>query len=215
MPPPLPLASRESRHVCLFARCSPARPFKPTSAPGPFDSLPCPSPQVIGVKLTGKMNKWTSPKDVILKVAGILTVKGGTGAIVEYFGPGVDNISCTGKPCSSLRGGISCTGSCCAKEEQHSVRHLLCSVPGTARLACRPLIVKQKTWANCRPCVFVHVTSCAQAQKPELSWSACTACRSPHHAGDEGMQFSDVRTTGQLRQVLVHSPHAQAGCTQP
>ncbi|KAI8902998.1 aconitase family-domain-containing protein [Globomyces pollinis-pini] len=53
-------------------------------------------PKVIGVKLTGKMNGWTSAKDIILKVAGILTVKGGTGAIVEYFGPGVDNISCTG-----------------------------------------------------------------------------------------------------------------------
>lgn len=52
--------------------------------------------QVIGVKLTGKLSGWTSPKDVILKVAGILTVKGGTGAIVEYFGPGVDSISCTG-----------------------------------------------------------------------------------------------------------------------
>ncbi|WIA23227.1 hypothetical protein OEZ85_000001 [Tetradesmus obliquus] len=54
------------------------------------------APKVIGVKLTGKMSKWTSPKDVILKVAGILTVKGGTGAIVEYFGEGVDNMSCTG-----------------------------------------------------------------------------------------------------------------------
>ncbi|KAG1219843.1 hypothetical protein G6F35_007153 [Rhizopus arrhizus] len=53
-------------------------------------------PKVIGVKLHGKMHGWTSPKDVILKVAGILTVKGGTGAIVEYFGPGVDSISCTG-----------------------------------------------------------------------------------------------------------------------
>lgn len=53
-------------------------------------------PKVIGVKLTGKMSGWTSSKDVILKVAGILTVKGGTGAIVEYFGPGVDSISCTG-----------------------------------------------------------------------------------------------------------------------
>lgn len=52
--------------------------------------------QVIGVKLTGKMKGWTSPKDIILKVAGILTVKGGTGAIIEYHGPGVDNISCTG-----------------------------------------------------------------------------------------------------------------------
>eukprot|EP00882_Tetradesmus_deserticola_P001894 GHRQ01002032.1.p2 GENE.GHRQ01002032.1~~GHRQ01002032.1.p2 ORF type:complete len:346 (+),score=156.95 GHRQ01002032.1:455-1492(+) len=54
------------------------------------------APKVIGVRLTGKMSKWTSPKDVILKVAGILTVKGGTGAIVEYFGDGVDNMSCTG-----------------------------------------------------------------------------------------------------------------------
>ncbi|XP_076033676.1 aconitate hydratase, mitochondrial-like [Oratosquilla oratoria] len=53
-------------------------------------------PKVIGVKLTGALSGWTSPKDVILKVAGILTVKGGTGAIVEYFGPGVDSISCTG-----------------------------------------------------------------------------------------------------------------------
>lgn len=53
--------------------------------------------QVIGVKLTGKLSGWSSPKDVILKVAGILTVKGGTGAIIEYHGPGVDSISCTGK----------------------------------------------------------------------------------------------------------------------
>ncbi|CAN0313168.1 aconitate hydratase, mitochondrial [Lampetra fluviatilis] len=53
-------------------------------------------PKVIGVKLTGELSGWSSPKDVILKVAGILTVKGGTGAIVEYHGPGVDSISCTG-----------------------------------------------------------------------------------------------------------------------
>lgn len=53
-------------------------------------------PKVIGVKLTGHLDGWTSSKDVILKLAGILTVKGGTGAIVEYFGPGVDSISCTG-----------------------------------------------------------------------------------------------------------------------
>ncbi len=50
------------------------------------------------MKLTGKLSKWNSPKDIICKVAGILTVKGGTGAIVEYYGPGVDNISCTGAP---------------------------------------------------------------------------------------------------------------------
>jgi aconitate hydratase len=54
-------------------------------------------PKIIGVKLTGKMSGWTSPKDVILKLAGILTVKGGTGAIVEYFGDGTETISCTGK----------------------------------------------------------------------------------------------------------------------
>ncbi len=54
-------------------------------------------PKLIGVKLTGKMSGWTSSKDVILKVAGILTVKGGTGAIVEYFGPGAQSLSCTGK----------------------------------------------------------------------------------------------------------------------
>ncbi len=54
-------------------------------------------PKLIGVKLTGKMNGWTSAKDVILKLAGILTVKGGTGAIVEYFGDGTNSISCTGK----------------------------------------------------------------------------------------------------------------------
>merc|ERR1711962_577441 len=53
-------------------------------------------PKVIGVKLTGELSGWTSPKDVILKGAGILTVKGGTMSIVEYFGPGVDSISCTG-----------------------------------------------------------------------------------------------------------------------
>lgn len=60
-------------------------------------NLPIISPQVIGVKLTGSLSGWTSPKDIILKVAGILTVKGGTGAIVEYHGPGVDSISCTGQ----------------------------------------------------------------------------------------------------------------------
>ena len=50
-------------------------------------------PKFIGIKLTGELSGWTSAKDVILKVAGILTVKGGTGAIVEYFGPGADNLS--------------------------------------------------------------------------------------------------------------------------
>lgn len=54
-------------------------------------------PGIIGVKLTGDLSGWTSPKDVILKLAGILTVKGGTGRIVEYFGPGTQSISCTGK----------------------------------------------------------------------------------------------------------------------
>ncbi len=54
-------------------------------------------PKLIGIKLTGKLNGWTAPKDVILKVAGILTVKGGTGAVVEYFGEGAEALSATGK----------------------------------------------------------------------------------------------------------------------
>ena len=54
-------------------------------------------PKLIGVKLTGTISGWTAPKDVILKVAEILTAKGGTGAIVEYFGPGAESLSCTGK----------------------------------------------------------------------------------------------------------------------
>ncbi|KAG6018082.1 hypothetical protein E4U54_004621 [Claviceps lovelessii] len=55
------------------------------------------APKVIGVKLTGQLSGWTTPKDIILKVADILTVKGGTGAIVEYFGPGLDSVSTTGQ----------------------------------------------------------------------------------------------------------------------
>ncbi len=54
-------------------------------------------PKLIGIKLTGQLKGWASPKDVILKVAGLLTVKGGTGSIIEYFGPGAATISCTGK----------------------------------------------------------------------------------------------------------------------
>ncbi len=54
-------------------------------------------PKLIGVKLTGKLNGWAAPKDIILKLAGLLTVKGGTGAIIEYFGEGAKSISCTGK----------------------------------------------------------------------------------------------------------------------
>lgn len=53
-------------------------------------------PKLIGVRLTGKLSGWTAPKDVILKVAGILSASGGTGAIVEYFGPGIESLSCTG-----------------------------------------------------------------------------------------------------------------------
>jgi len=54
-------------------------------------------PELIGVHLTGRLSGWAAPKDVILKLAGILTVKGGTNAVIEYFGPGVESISCTGK----------------------------------------------------------------------------------------------------------------------
>lgn len=54
------------------------------------------APKVLGVRLTGSLSGWASPKDVILKLAGILTVRGGTGYVIEYFGPGVDSLSCTG-----------------------------------------------------------------------------------------------------------------------
>ena len=54
-------------------------------------------PKFIGIKLTGTMSGWTSAKDIILKVAGLLTTKGGTGSIIEYFGSGAEKISCTGK----------------------------------------------------------------------------------------------------------------------
>jgi aconitate hydratase len=81
-------------------------------------------PKLIGVHLTGSMNGWTSPKDIILKVAGILTVKGGTGAIVEYFGPGAESISCTGKGTICNMGAeIGATTSCFAFDES-MVRYL-------------------------------------------------------------------------------------------
>lgn len=79
----------ERRELFLVKKCTNCQLLVPN----------IPNFQVIGVKLTGQLKGWTSPKDVILKVAGILTVKGGTGAIVEYFGPGVDSISCTGTFC--------------------------------------------------------------------------------------------------------------------
>ena len=69
-------------------------------------------PKLIGIKLTGRLNGWTSSKDVILKVAGILTVKGGTGAIVEYFGDGAENLSATGKGTICIMGaeiGATCS----------------------------------------------------------------------------------------------------------
>ncbi|KAL2024758.1 hypothetical protein VTK56DRAFT_5579 [Thermocarpiscus australiensis] len=70
------------------------------------------APKVIGVRLTGKMSGWTAPKDIILKVAGILTVKGGTGAIVEYHGPGVESMSATGMAtCCNMGAEIGATTS--------------------------------------------------------------------------------------------------------
>src|SRR5882757_9720255 len=76
-------------------------------------------PKLIGVKLTGKMSGWTSAKDVILWVAGQLTVKGGTGAIVEYFGDGADSLSCTGKgPICNMGAEIGATCSVFAYDEK-------------------------------------------------------------------------------------------------
>ena len=76
-------------------------------------------PKLIGVNLTGEMSGWTSAKDVILKVAGILTVEGGTDAIVEYFGPGADKMSCTGKGTICNMGAeVGATTSLCGYDEQ-------------------------------------------------------------------------------------------------
>jgi homoaconitase/3-isopropylmalate dehydratase large subunit len=66
------------------------------------------APNVLGVKLTGKLRGWASPKDVILKLAGKLTVRGGTGSIIEYFGPGVETLSCTGTSCLRACARVPC-----------------------------------------------------------------------------------------------------------
>ncbi|KAI3645988.1 hypothetical protein MP228_008916 [Amoeboaphelidium protococcarum] len=69
-------------------------------------------PRVLGVKLTGKLNQWASPKDVILQLAGMLTVKGGTGYVIEYFGDGVESLSCTGMATMCNMGAeVGCTTS--------------------------------------------------------------------------------------------------------
>jgi len=101
-------------------------------------------PKLIGVKLTGKLSGWTSPKDVILKVAGILTVKGGTGAIVEYFGEGVTSMSCTGKGTIANMGAeIGATTSTFGYDESMS-RYL----KGTGRAEVADLADQIKTYLN-------------------------------------------------------------------
>ena len=93
-------------------------------------------PKLIGVKLTGKMSGWTAPKDVILKVAGILTVKGGTGAVVEYFGEGADSMSATGKATICNMGAeIGATCSLFAYDERMSAYHKATDREQVARLA--------------------------------------------------------------------------------
>ncbi|HQO32900.1 MAG TPA: aconitate hydratase [Chitinophagales bacterium] len=104
-------------------------------------------PKLIGVKLTGKLSGWTSPKDVILKVAGILTVKGGTGAIVEYFGEGVTSMSCTGKGTIANMGAeIGATTSTFGYDESMS-RYLA----GTGRAEVAALADQIKSYLNADP----------------------------------------------------------------
>ena len=108
-------------------------------------------PKLIGIKLTGKLNGWTSPKDVILKVAGLLTVKGGTGSIIEYFGEGAESLSCTGKATICNMGAE--TGATCsifgfddamAKYLTETGRKLVASMAGKIRenLTADPEVVK-------------------------------------------------------------------------
>ena len=101
-------------------------------------------PKIIGVKLTGKLNGWTSAKDVILKVADILTVKGGTGAVVEYFGPGALSLSCTGKGTICNMGAeIGATTSTFAYDD--SMRRYLNTTGRSAVVAAADLIAEHLT----------------------------------------------------------------------
>jgi len=104
-------------------------------------------PKLIGVKLTGKLSGWASPKDVILKVAGILTVKGGTGCIVEYFGEGVTAMSCTGKGTIANMGAeIGATTSTFGYDDSMS-RYLI----GTGRADVASLADSIKDYLNADP----------------------------------------------------------------
>jgi aconitate hydratase len=107
-------------------------------------------PKLIGIKLTGKLSGWTAPKDVILKVAGILTVKGGTGAIVEYFGEGAEAMSCTGKATICNMGAeIGATTSTFAYDESMS-RYL----KGTGRAEVAGMADKIKGYLTADPGVY-------------------------------------------------------------
>ncbi len=109
-------------------------------------------PKLIGVKLTGKLSGWTSSKDVILKVAGILTVKGGTGAIVEYFGPGAQTLSCTGKGTICNMGAeIGATTSTFGYDEKMAQY-----LRGTGRKEVADLADKVKEHLTCDPEVYAN-----------------------------------------------------------
>ncbi len=109
-------------------------------------------PKLIGVKLTGQLNGWSSAKDVILKVAGILTVKGGTGAIVEYFGSGAESLSCTGKATICNMGAeIGATTSTFGYDE-----HMADYLRGTGRKEIAALADKVKEYLTGDPEVYAN-----------------------------------------------------------
>ena len=107
-------------------------------------------PKLIGIKLTGKLNGWSSAKDIILKISGLLTVKGGTGCIIEYFGEGAESLSCTGKA-TICNMGAETGATCSIFSFDNSMKEYL---EATGRKDVADLAVKNKDHLTADPEVY-------------------------------------------------------------